>query len=836
MRRLLFSLAILLAAGTALADNQFYVNDFTISSNDLGSTITVPVRATFDARVSAFLVDVNYPEGVTGYQAVAGSDMTLPYLDMNGNQSTYPVALNKNDDLTRFVGVVIDGGYWYPEGSNDLQCYGVIKWEAGQYDEMFLLTVAIDENFTGGAITLETQLSSGEDARGGIVPEVWGITTVCNITVVEEPKELTGTLLLADLDEDRGMVYVCYDGPEDVEVTVLLNGEVVVVNNNRLLLPDYGTWTVQVTVEAAGYLPLEASRTYEWYPPEVTEAPNISYTIDDMFVTISAVGSGEVHMYIDGEEVENPITVNRTYEDIEVVVTATAQEPGKEMSETACMVVLVPALEKMGVPAPVIETALTDTEVIVTIIWPESDGIQYYNGEYHYTRTNETVVYEVEAYVGEGSIYRESDHIYMAITVPALDTPALDDYMFVMDDYTILRGNTVTIPVTMINAHPVTAFQTDLYVPEGFELVGVELGDRKRDHSLLSNNRADGGVRLLCYSPSLSAFSGNDGVLFTLTVKVPADVEGGDYELLLKKILLTTTTYEEVSCANATSTLNVLAYMPGDVNGDGRVTVTDVVVAAQYVLGLNPDPFVFEAADMTGDGEITVTDVVLIARIVLNPQELNNPLRAPGRMDNDDAMSGEDITLQPGETRTVSIALDNDIEYTAFQFDLQLPAGLTATNYRLTDRAGSHTLQSNELDGNEQRVMCYSPQLAAIAGNEGAVLSFDVTATGSVASDIIVSGIEMVSTDFHTVYLDNFTIGVNDALSKVNEIASAVRIYSDGHNIIVETPVSQTVVISDVAGRMQRVDVPAGRTEIPSSASGVVIVSAGEKSAKLLIQ
>ena len=40
----------------------------------------------------------------------------------------------------------------------------------------------------------------------------------------------------------------------------------------------------------------------------------------------------------------------------------------------------------------------------------------------------------------------------------------------------------------------------------------------------------------------------------------------------------------------------------------------------------------------------------------------------------------EDFTISPGETRTVSILLDNEAEYTAFQSDLYLPEGLTAAN------------------------------------------------------------------------------------------------------------------------------------------------------------
>ena len=57
--------------------------------------------------------------------------------------------------------------------------------------------------------------------------------------------------------------------------------------------------------------------------------------------------------------------------------------------------------------------------------------------------------------------------------------------------------------------------------------------------------------------------------------------------------------------------------MRGDANGDGKVNVTDVVTTANYVLGLNPSPFVFANADVTGDGKVNVTDLVGIVNITL---------------------------------------------------------------------------------------------------------------------------------------------------------------------------------------------------------------------------
>ena len=345
-----------------------------------------------------------------------------------------------------------------------------------------------------------------------------------------------------------------------------------------------------------------------------------------------------------------------------------------------------------------------------------------------------------------------------------------------MDNLSVFHGDTIVILVKMVNEASIISFQTDIYLPEGLELL-QEDGEYLIDpssrmtstHNLMSNAVSNGSIRVVCYSANYKPFKGESGDdLFYITVKVADDAEG-DYTVRLKNTLFTTNEFEEIAVPDAAATVNVKAFIPGDANNSGNVTVTDVVVASQYILELNPEPFNFTAADVNTDGSITVTDVSRIAWIVLNPT-LNAPLRAPALWNNGDLMSGNGITLAAGETRRVSIALDNAVDYNAFQFDLRLPAGLTASNFAVTDRAGSHAFDVNTLKNGDIRVLCYSPALTAISGHEGALLTFDVTATAAVNDDITVDGIELVTTGCQTVKLDAFAIGVNTATT-VNETA-----------------------------------------------------------------
>ncbi len=72
--------------------------------------------------------------------------------------------------------------------------------------------------------------------------------------------------------------------------------------------------------------------------------------------------------------------------------------------------------------------------------------------------------------------------------------------------------------------------------------------------------------------------------------------------------------------------------------------------------------------------------------------------------------------------------------------------------------------------------------------------------------------------------------------TNVNELARDVKIYAEGQDIVIETPVEQSAIVSDIAGHARRVNLQAGRNVIPAGGNGVHIVRVGEKSAKLMLR
>ena len=111
-----------------------------------------------------------------------------------------------------------------------------------------------------------------------------------------------------------------------------------------------------------------------------------------------------------------------------------------------------------------------------------------------------------------------------------------------LDDVSTMRGDTIVVPVMMENENEITAFQTDIYLVDGFDVVMdendeylVELSDRKgRDHVIMASETPDGAIRVASYSPTLKTFKNNEGELFYITVKVPEN-GNGVYPLILEE-------------------------------------------------------------------------------------------------------------------------------------------------------------------------------------------------------------------------------------------------------------------------------------------------------------
>ncbi len=110
-----------------------------------------------------------------------------------------------------------------------------------------------------------------------------------------------------------------------------------------------------------------------------------------------------------------------------------------------------------------------------------------------------------------------------------------------------------------------------------------------------------------------------------------------------------------------------------------------------------------------------------------------------------DNLSVSLITIAPGEAKQINIALTNsDRKYAAFQFDLQLPEGITIAkddNNKLiasldNSRKVDHSFTISDLGDNKYRLLAYSMTNSAFLGTNGAIVNISVISDAAIIDGI----------------------------------------------------------------------------------------------------
>lgn len=176
-----------------------------------------------------------------------------------------------------------------------------------------------------------------------------------------------------------------------------------------------------------------------------------------------------------------------------------------------------------------------------------------------------------------------------------------DDTKYVYADaMTANAGDEVTLSVKMKNDSQISGYQYDLVLPEGMSVVTDEddfpmvfLSTARTtpakmnffDQTLISPSH----LRVLCYSSKGYSFSGNDGEVTLITVKVDENMVSGTYDLRLEDIQLSYSG-DSYDTALKTVPITVIGKSPEtsasryDVNQDGKVTIADVNELINYLL------------------------------------------------------------------------------------------------------------------------------------------------------------------------------------------------------------------------------------------------------------
>ncbi|MBQ2969442.1 MAG: leucine-rich repeat protein [Bacteroidaceae bacterium] len=288
---------------------------------------------------------------------------------------------------------------------------------------------------------------------------------------------------------------------------------------------------------------------------------------------------------------------------------------------------------------------------------------------------------------------------------------------FVVDDATLRAGRSALLPVALTNEDEITAFQCDIYLPEGITLLTTNKGkyditlaeERKDDHTVTSSLQNDGAIRVVVASLTSSLFAGNSGDLFYLNLQADEDISG-ELPLSIKNIRISESDGTRHDLNDASCVINVPAFTPADANNDGLVAIDDVVLTINYLLGDVSDNFLFVAGDMNADNQILIDDVVQIINCLLgvstaDVQDARNRMHETGE------------TLTAGDTQCgFDVKLSNASNYVALQCDVLLPAGVGIDDVRVTS-GGDHSVVFREMGDGLVRIAVTSLTNEAFASD-----------------------------------------------------------------------------------------------------------------------
>jgi hypothetical protein len=130
----------------------------------------------------------------------------------------------------------------------------------------------------------------------------------------------------------------------------------------------------------------------------------------------------------------------------------------------------------------------------------------------------------------------------------------------------------------------------------------------------------NGDRLIVLYHMDLGAFS--NGTL--LRLPIAAGQQTGTFNGSLSNVRMSTTEAVSQKCANATFEVTVKTPEPsvmlGDLTGDGKVSITDVVMIIDVIAGIITDANQRAAADVNGDGSVTITDCVAAIDLIAAQQ------------------------------------------------------------------------------------------------------------------------------------------------------------------------------------------------------------------------
>ena len=203
-------------------------------------------------------------------------------------------------------------------------------------------------------------------------------------------------------------------------------------------------------------------------------------------------------------------------------------------------------------------------------------------------------------------------------------------------------------------------------------------------------------------------------------------------------------------------------------------------------------------------------------------------------------------TVDRDKQTTVDIALKNDVDFTAFQCDINIPEtvrfvdneGIIKASPRLAE---SHRIIEKKLNDNTLRVIVYSTDNSAFSNDTETLFSYAISAVDpnedsssqTRISNIVFSQIDDNADALKCIEHIFSDLTFNTSVSGIDAVnITELKIYASGMHIIVLSPSDTTLQFTTVAGITSTLNVKAGKNIFDVTEPGMYIVG----TEKVLVQ
>ena len=218
---------------------------------------------------------------------------------------------------------------------------------------------------------------------------------------------------------------------------------------------------------------------------------------------------------------------------------------------------------------------------------------------------------------------------------------------------------------------------------------------------------------------------------------------------------------------------NIKEYPDGDVNEDGETDVVDVVDIARFVVGTPAESFNVFLADLNSDKVVNVADAVVLVNEIAGVTSWSPRMRTQQSGYNDE------LLLIENDDHSLSLRLEGDGRYAAFQFDMILPADVDVMQAVLNSlRKKKHQLLCNKVGEGHYCVVVLSTSNNEFNGTSGELLN--IVLDGYDTDGIVVDNIHFVTPQGTDVPFEAIGVSKDRTTTAVNSIHN---VESNKHNV-----------------------------------------------------